>query len=547
MVPREYTSRPLGAGLFLLGGIMDIELYDTTLRDGAQQEGISLSAEDKIRITLKLDDLGVHYIEGGWPGSNPKDVEYFQKVKSLSLSNAKIAAFGSTRRADIKAGDDANIKALLAAETPVVTLVGKSSDLHVRRVLETTLEENLNMIMDSIAFLKDEGRTVFFDAEHFFDGFRSNPDYAKRSIRCAMDAGADCLVLCDTNGGFITSDIHKIVSCIYADLGTQIGIHCHNDADMAVANTIAAVTAGAKHVQGTINGYGERCGNANLLSIIANLKIKLGINCVSDQQLVGITDASRYVSEIVNIPPNNQQPYVGASSFSHKGGLHAAAVAKIEESYQHISPDTVGNANKIVISELSGRGNIQHKLNELGLTEKITKDQVAILLNNIKIQEAKGFQYESAEASFVVMLRRSIDGYIPPFELADFKLVVENYHEGDVSQESQMSSEAAIKIEVESRVLDAVAKGNGPVNALDNALRQALLQFYPSLHMVKLLDYKVRVVDQGQDTHATVRVLIESTDGVTQWQTVGSSSNIIEASWMALSDSMEYFLINQRE
>ena len=526
---------------------MDIELYDTTLRDGAQQEGISLSAEDKIRITLKLDDLGVHYIEGGWPGSNPKDVEYFQKVKSLSLSNAKIAAFGSTRRADIKAGDDANIKALLEAETPVVTLVGKSSDLHVRRVLETTLEENLNMIMDSIAFLKDEGRTVFFDAEHFFDGFRSNPDYATKSIRCAMDAGADCLVLCDTNGGFITSDIYNIVSSIYADLGTQIGIHCHNDADMAVANTIAAVTAGAKHVQGTLNGYGERCGNANLLSIIANLKIKMGINCVSDEQLVRITDASRYVSEIVNIPPNNQQPYVGASSFSHKGGLHAAAVAKIEESYQHISPDTVGNANKIVISELSGRGNIQHKLNELGLTEKITKDQVAILLNNIKIQEAKGFQYESAEASFVVMLRRSIDGYIPPFELVDFKLVVESHRDGEVSQESQMSSEAAIKIEVDSRVLDAVAKGNGPVNALDNALRQALLQFYPSLHMVKLLDYKVRVVDQGQDTHATVRVLIESTDGVTQWQTVGSSSNIIEASWMALSDSMEYFLVNQRE
>ena len=531
---------------YFVGGAMEIQLYDTTLRDGAQQEGISLSAEDKLKITRRLDELGVHYVEGGWPGSNPKDVEYFQRVKALSLSNARIAAFGSTRRAGIRVEDDGNIQALLAAETPAVTLVGKSSDLHVRRVLETTLEENLAMITDSVSFLKRQGRTVFFDAEHFFDGFKSNPDYALQSVKVAAEAGADCLVLCDTNGGVLTREISDMVTRVGQEVKTPLGIHCHNDADMAVANTLAAVMAGATQVQGTVNGYGERCGNANLLSIIVNLKVKMGIPCVTDEQLVGLTQASHYVSEIVNIPPDGQQPYVGASSFSHKGGLHAAAVAKVEESYQHIAPETVGNAKRVVISELSGRGNILHRLQELGLESMVGREQIGSLLDKIKLQESKGFQYEGAEASFELMVRRSLEGYRPPFDLVDFMVLVENRRRASVSENNgDMLAEAVVKVRVDSQVMHTAAEGNGPVNALDNALRKALREFYPSVDAVRLLDYKVRVVDQGQDTRAVVRVLIESTDGKSQWQTVGSSSDIIEASWMALADSLEYFLIHQ--
>ncbi|MDA0987857.1 MAG: citramalate synthase [Chloroflexi bacterium] len=525
---------------------MEIQLYDTTLRDGAQQEGISLSAEDKIKITLKLDELGVHYIEGGWPGSNPKDVEYFQRIKSIPLSNARISAFGSTRRAGIRVEDDGNIKALLAAETPAVTLVGKSSDLHVLRVLETTLEENLAMIADSVSYMKKQGRTVFYDAEHFFDGYKANPEYALQTIKVAAEVGADCLVLCDTNGGMLTKEITDIVSLVRREVTTPLGIHCHSDADMAVANTLAAVTVGATQVQGTINGYGERCGNANLLSIIANLKVKMGISCVTDEQLAGLTEASHYVSEIVNIPPNGQQPYVGVSSFSHKGGLHVAAMAKVEESYQHIAPETVGNAKRVVISELSGRGNILHRLNELGLADMVSREQVVVLLDRLKLQESKGFQYEGAEASFELMVRRSLDGYRPPFDMVDFMVLVENRRRAPANGDHEdMLSEAVVKVRVGSQLMHTAAEGNGPVNALDNALRKGLLESYPSLDAVKLLDYKVRVVDQGQDTRAVVRVLIESTDGKSQWQTVGSSSNIIEASWMALADSFEYFLIHQ--
>ena len=525
---------------------MDIELYDTTLRDGAQQDGISLSVEDKLKITRRLDELGVSYIEGGTPGSNPKDEDYFQQVKSLTLSNARVAAFGLTRRAKADAATDPSIRALMAAGTPAVTLVGKSSDLHVREVLGTTLEENLAMIADSIAYLKSQGRTVFFDAEHFFDGFKANREYAIQSVKAAADAGADCLVLCDTNGGALSSEIADIVACVRSEVRTRLGIHCHNDAELAVANTMTAISAGATHVQGTVNGYGERCGNANLLSIIANLKLKMNISCVTDTQLASLRDVSNYVSEIVNIPSSSNQPYVGASAFSHKGGLHADAVSKLEESYQHIQPAKVGAVNRVVISELSGRGNIQFRLREMGLDGRVNRDQVSALLERIKTQESKGFQYEGAEASFALMVRRTLDGYSPPFELVDFMVIVENRRRSPSNGgQEDMLADAMVKVRVGDRLMHTAAEGNGPVNALDNALRKALLESYPSLDEVKLVDYKVRVVDQGQDTRAVVRVLIESTDGQSRWQTVGSSGNIIEASWMALADSMEYFLLKR--
>jgi len=549
VAPLDPMSRPLRAGLFVFGrGAMDIQIYDTTLRDGAQQEGISLSAEDKMKITLKLDSLGVDYIEGGWPGSNPKDIEYFQMARTLNLSNARIVAFGSTRRSGTQIEEDGNIQALLAAETPAVTIVGKSSELHVRSVLETTLEENLAMISDTISFLKGHGRTVFFDAEHFFDGFKSNPTYAMDTLNAAASAGADCIVLCDTNGGMLTNEISDIVSRVGLSMKTPLGIHCHNDTDMAVANTLAGVMAGATQVQGTINGYGERCGNANLVSVIVNLQVKMGIPCLTVKQLSSLTEASYYISEIVNVPPNSQQPYVGASAFGHKGGLHAAAVAKLAESYQHISPDAVGNSQRVLISELSGRGNIQHRLREFGLEGKVSQQQIGQILDTLKVQESRGFQYEGAEASFELMMRRSLEGYRPPFNLVDFLVLVENNRRTSMTdKDGVMLAEAVVKVSVDFHVQHTAAEGNGPVNALDNALRKALVEFYPSVDAVRLLDYKVRVVDHGQDTRAIVRVLIESTDGNSQWHTVGSSSDIIEASWMALADSLEYFLISHQK
>ena len=525
---------------------MEIQLYDTTLRDGAQQEGISLSVEDKIKITERLDELGVAYIEGGTPGSNPKDVEYFRRVKDLTLVNARISAFGLTRRANIRAEDDEGIRALLAAETPAITLVGKSSDLHVERILGTTLEENLAMIADSVSYLKAQGRTVFFDAEHFFDGYKRNPAYAIETLKAAQGAGADCLVLCDTNGGAMPNEIGDVVGTVKRELQAPLGIHCHNDTDMAVANTLAGVLAGATQVQGTINGYGERCGNANLLSIVANLSLKMDAPSVTQEQLAKLTQTSHYVSEIVNIPPNRQQPYVGASSFSHKGGLHADAVTKLDESYQHISPEQVGNIKRVVVSELSGRGNIQYRLEEMGLAGRMDRQQVGALLERIKVQESHGFQYEGAEASFELLVRRSLEGYKPPFDMVDFMVLVEDRRRAPVDGTSgDMLAEAVVKVKVDGVVIHTAAEGNGPVNALDNALRKALLEFYPGLSEMRLMDYKVRVVDQGQNTTAVVRVLIESTDGQSQWQTVGSSGNIIEASWMALADSMEYFLMKQ--
>ena len=525
-----------------------VTLYDTTLRDGAQMEGISLSVEDKLRIAAKLDDLGIHFIEGGWPGSNPKDDEFFRRSKGLKFKRAVLAAFGSTRRVNVTAAEDTNLKALLDSQAPIVTLVGKASETQVKRILETSLEENLNMIRESIAYLRQQGRRVFFDAEHFFDGFLANPHYALASARAAAEAGAEYVVLCDTNGGTLPTDVRDIVERVHQELAVLLGIHCHNDAEVAVANSLAAVQAGATQIQGTINGYGERCGNTNLLSVIGNLKLKMDVDCVTDDQLQHMTEVHRFVSEVANMPPDRYQAYVGESAFSHKGGLHASAMAKDETSYQHIAPEQVGNSKRIVVSELSGRGNIAVKLQEHGLTAQVPKERVNDLLNELKERENQGYQYEGAEASFELLVRRALPGYQPPFELVDFMLVMEKRRRpSGKATEDESLAEATVKVRVGDEVMHTVAEGNGPVNALDMALRKALLQAYPQLGPVHLSDYKVRVVDQGEGgTAAVVRVLVESTDGVRRWSTVGASGNIIEASWQALADGMEYALLVSR-
>ena len=522
----------------------DLELYDTTLRDGTQMEGISLSVEDKLKIAQKLDELGIHYIEGGWPGSNPKDAEFFVRAQSLRLANAKIAAFGSTRRAGVRAENDPNLRALLDAGTPAVTLVGKANEAHVRLVLETTREENLAMIRDSVAFMKGQGKVVFFDAEHFFDGFRDNAEYALECLRAAAEAGADCLVLCDTNGGTITSKVVEAVAAARR-LGAPIGIHAHNDADLAVANTLAAVEAGATHVQGTINGYGERCGNANLVSVIPNLKLKMGIDCLSDEQLARLTEISHYVSEVANMVPNPHAPYVGASAFTHKAGLHVAAIVKAESSYQHMEPQLVGNEKRVLVSELAGQRNILTKIKEQGIDVELGTEEARRLLEQVKLMESRGYQYEGAEASFELLVRRSRPGYQPPFELEDFWVVERRRTRPGARDEGDMQAEAMVKVSVGGQLIQTAADGNGPVNALDAAVRKALLEFYPSLTAIKLVDYKVRIIDSAAGTGASVRVLIESTDGEEFWRTVGSSTDIIEASWLALADSLEWWVMHR--
>ena len=528
-------------------GTSTVTLYDTTLRDGTQMEGISLSVEDKLRIAERLDQLGVHFIEGGWPGSNPKDEEFFKRVKELKLENASIVAFGSTRHAKTTVEKDANLKALIDSGAPVITLVGKASEMQVTKVLETSLEDNLSMIRESIEYLRKQGRRVLFDAEHFFDGYAENPEYSLACVRAAADAGAEYVVLCDTNGGTLPVDIFATVSIVTKALDVGVAIHCHNDADVAVANSIAAVQAGATQVQGTINGYGERCGNANLLSVIANLKLKLGIDCITDEQLEHLTEVHRFGAELANMPRSRYQAYVGESAFTHKGGLHASAMAKVEDSYQHIPPEKVGNSKHVVVSELAGRSNIVLKLQEEGLTAEVSKEQVGLILELIKERENHGFQYEGAEASFRLLAQRTLPGYQAPFELVDFMVVIEKHRRVDTQGRSDETlSEAMVKVRVDGEIMHTVAEGNGPVNALDAALRKGLLQVYPRLASVHLTDYKVRVVETGPDgTGAVVRVLVESTDGERHWGTVGASTDIIEASWQALADSMEYALLDR--
>jgi len=526
--------------------LLQVQLYDTTLRDGAQREGISFSVVDKLHITQKLDELGIHFIEGGWPGSNPKDIEFFNKAQGLTLTNSALVAFGSTRYPKTKAETDANLLALADAGTKAVTIVGKSSVLQVTQVLETTLEENLSMVADSIRFLKAKGLTVFFDAEHFFDGFKVDRDYSLRVVEVAAEAGADCVVLCDTNGGSLPNEITAAVEAVRKRTTVPLGIHAHNDGELAVANSLAAVQAGVTQVQGTINGYGERCGNANLCSIIPALKLKMGIDCVSDEQLAKLGEVSHFVSETANLVPDAFQPYVGFSAFSHKAGLHVSGVTKWADSYQHIDPAKVGNQQRVVVSELAGKGNIIYKAKERGLDLPLKGKEARKLVEQIKLLESRGFQYENAEASFDLLVHRAKPGYQPPFELVDFLVVVETSRRPPTCEElKETLSEAMVKVRVGKEIIHTAAEGNGPVNALDQALRKALLQFYPSLSAVKLVDYKVRILEESIGTGSQVRVLIESSDGVDDWRTVGSSTNIIEASWLALADSLEYWLLKQ--
>jgi len=524
-----------------------VELYDTTLRDGAQSEGISFSVVDKLNIARKLDGLGIHFIEGGWPGSNPKDAEFFEKARGLKLKKAKIAVFGSTRRPNMKAEKDKNLTMLVEAGAQVATIVGKSSEQQVVQVLETSPEENLKMVADSIKYLKSQGLTVFFDAEHFFDGFKANNGYSLKVVEVAAEAGADNVVLCDTNGGSVPAEITEAVTAVRKLTKVPLGIHAHNDSELAVANSLAAVRAGVTQVQGTINGYGERCGNANLCSIIPALKLKMGIDCVTDKQLAQLTEVARYVSEAANLSPNPFLPYVGASAFSHKAGYHMAGMTKWDQAYQHIDPGKVGNRQRTVVSELSGKRNIIYKAKELGLKLSSQSKDAQKLLQQVKLLESRGFQYENAEASFELLIQRAKPDYQPPFELVDFMVVVEKRRRPpSQGNPEELLSEAMVKVRVNKKIMHTVAEGNGPVNALDQALRKSLIQFYPSIATVRLVDYKVRILEETIGTSAQVRVLIESTDGEEVWRTVGGSPNIIEASWLALADSLEYWLLKQK-
>jgi len=511
-----------------------IYLFDTTLRDGTQSEGLSLSVEDKLKIAALLDGFGVHYVEGGWPGSNPKDADFFQRARSLALRRAKLVAFGATRKAGVRAEDDPNLRALVAAETPAVSLFGKSWTLHVRHVLETTPEENLAMIAESVGWLKGRGKEVIYDAEHFFDGYRADPAYALSTLRAAAQAGADWIVLCDTNGGSLPGWVADVTADVRRALPTPLGIHSHNDGELAVANALAAVEAGCRQVQGTINGYGERCGNANLVSIIPALQLKMGLSAVPPESLARLTELARSVSEIANLNPDAHAPYVGASAFAHKGGVHVAAVEKLAASYEHVPPEIVGNRRHVVVSELSGRGNVRVKADEMGVA---TDGRERELLARVKELENEGYQFEAAEGSFELLVRRRQPDYVPPFELLDV-VVVAQRRRGEA-----MIAEATVKLRVGPETVHTAAEGDGPVHALDRALRKALLPHYPALADVRLADYKVRILDPQAATGAKTRVLIEAARGEERWSTLGVSKNIIEASGQALADSLELPLL----
>ncbi len=517
-----------------------VEVYDTTLRDGCQAERVTFSLEDKLRIAERLDDLGIHYIEGGWPNpTNPKDVEFFQRARKLNLKTAKISAFGSTRRGGGKAAEDEMLRALLEAETEVVAIFGKSWDLHVEQVLRVSLDENLKMIEDSVSYLVARGRTVIYDAEHFYDGFLANKDYALKTIEVAQEAGASCVVLCDTNGGMLPHQIHEITSEARAVLRCPWGIHAHNDSGCAAANTAAAVELGATHVQGTINGYGERCGNANLCTVIPNMMLKQGVAAIPQEKLAQLTALSRFVSELANLPHDHRQPYVGASAFAHKGGAHADGVAKVTRSFEHIEPALVGNVRRFLLSEQAGSSTIVQKLQRLKPSLNKKDPVVRRILGRLKELEHEGYEFEAAEASFELLARKELGEYEEMFTLQEYRII-------DHKRDGGTDVEATIRVRVGDEVMHTVATGVGPVHALDRALRKALQPHYPEIAEIELVDYKVRVLAETEGTETKVRVLITTSDGQTQWGTVGASRDVVEASWEALADSLAYGLLKRR-
>ena len=494
-----------------------------------------------MKIARRLDQLGVSYIEGGWPGSNPKDIEFFRRIQEIDLEFAKVAAFGSTRKPGIPVQQDANIQALLESQVQVATIFGKAWDFHVLKALETTLEENLAMIRDTIRYLKSRGLEVIFDAEHYFDGFKNNPEYARQVCQAAEEAGADWVVLCDTNGGSLPWEIEEITSKTRDFLTVPLGIHVHNDGGSAVANTLVAVRSGATQVQGTMNGYGERCGNADLCAIIPNLELKMNRYCLPPGRLKRLTETSRYIAEVANMPHANNQPFVGHGAFAHKGGIHVSALLKNSRTYEHTAPEAVGNQRRVLVSELSGISNLLYKAREFDLDVNMYDATSRKIIREIKELENEGFQFEGAEASLELLLHKAFGQYQDFFQLLNLKIMVEK------REDNGIASEAIIKIKVNDQVVHTAAEGDGPVNALDNALRKALADFFPSLESMHLTDYKVRVLDGTEGTSASVRVLIESTNGTEKWSTVGVSENIIEASWQALVDSVNYLLLKQSQ
>ncbi len=520
--------------------MLNVLIYDTTLRDGSQGEGISFSLEDKIQIARKLDYLGIPYIEGGWPGSNPKDLEFFQAMRDYTWENAKLTAFSSTRKAGVKVQEDTNIKAVLESGVKVATIVGKTWDFHVLRALETSLEENLAMVGDTIAFLKGRGLEVIFDAEHFFDGYKNNPDYALQVLEAAAEAGADYLVLCDTNGGTMPWDIGEIISQVHTKINVPLGIHTHNDSGCAVSNSLIAVQKGCVQVQGTINSYGERCGNADLCVIIPNLELKMARHCLPAGKLKNITETAHYIGEIANMPGSNNQPFVGYGAFAHKAGIHVSALLKDSLTYEHINPEVVGNHRRVLVSELSGLSNLQYKAQELDIDMSSFDVETRQVIKQIKDLENDGYQFEGADASLELLLRKAYNQYAEFFQLKNLKIIMEK------NEDNSIVSEAMIKLTIGEETFHTAAEGDGPVNALDNSLRKALNEVYPEINEMHLTDYKVRVLDGKDATAAKVRVLIESSNQHEKWTTVGVSENIIEASYQAMVDSINYLMMKKQ-
>jgi 2-isopropylmalate synthase len=520
---------------------MKIQIYDTTLRDGTQSETVAFSVEDKIRVARKLDELGMDYIEGGWPGSNDKDAEFFLRASRMEWRHAKLAAFGSTAHPKHSPEKDPNLAALLAANTPVVTIFGKTWDLHVTTALKISLDRNCEIIKASVAFLKSHGREVVYDAEHFFDGFAANPEYAMATLRAAEEGGVDTIVLCDTNGGSLTSHVRNGVQGARFAVECPLGIHCHNDSGLAVGNTLAAVEEGVIQVQGTMNGYGERCGNVNLCSVIPNLELKMGYETVGRERLMLLTATSKFIAQIANLPHRKDLPFVGDSAFAHKGGIHVSAVIKDSATYEHVTPECVGNSRRVLVSELSGRSNLIYKAREMGLDIKDGEPGLKEALERIKRMENEGYEFEAAEASIYLLLETAVRGEPEFFSIDNFRVVT------DMRSNEEFTSEATVKIRMGDRVVHVVAEGDGPVHALDRALHNALHQFFDCLRTVELTDYKVRVIEANHGTNSKVRVMIQQTDGNESWTTIGVSENILEASYQALADGVRFKLLKERQ